>query len=114
MNGDKRDRAGMWVISGKNVTMEVKRGVRNSILLSTLIYGFETWTGNRAQQSKVHAVEISYLSEACDVTKRENEPNGSMNEMCGMGTYVIGVVYCSGMGEKKYIEVVWSYVEDEE
>ena len=34
----------------RNVSMEVKRGLRNSIVLPTLMYGSETWIHNRAQQ----------------------------------------------------------------
>ncbi len=53
--------------------MEVKRGLRNSILLPTLTYGSETW--NRAQQSEVHAVEMSYLRGTCGVARWENKSN---------------------------------------
>ena len=38
---------------GRNVSMEVKRGLRNIILLPTLAYGSETWTWNRTEQSTV-------------------------------------------------------------
>ncbi len=41
------------VMKGRNVSMEVKRSLRNSILLPTMTYGSETWTWNRAQQSRV-------------------------------------------------------------
>ncbi len=34
---------------GRNVSMEVKRGLRNSILLPTLTYGSKTWMWNRTQ-----------------------------------------------------------------
>ena len=44
------------IMRGRNVSMEVKRGLRNSILLPTLTYESETWTWNRAQQSRVCAV----------------------------------------------------------
>ncbi len=33
-----------WVMRGRNVSMEVKRDLRNSILLLTLVYGSEMWT----------------------------------------------------------------------
>ncbi len=49
------------VMKGRNVSMDVKRGLRNSILLPTLTYGSEHWTWNGAQQSRVHAVVMSYL-----------------------------------------------------
>ncbi len=32
------------VMKGRNVSMDVKRGLRNSILLPTLTYGSENWT----------------------------------------------------------------------
>ncbi len=36
------------VMKGRNVSMDVKRGLRNSILLPTLTYGLEHWTWNGA------------------------------------------------------------------
>ena len=58
MEGEIRGRAvkGRFVIGslarimrGRNVSMEVKRGLRNNILQPTLTYGSETCTWNRAQ-----------------------------------------------------------------
>ncbi len=57
------------VVRGRNVSMEVKRGLRNSILLLTLTYGSETWTWNRALQPRVCAVEMSYLRSVCGVAR---------------------------------------------
>ncbi len=53
------------VMKGRNVSMDVKKGLRNSILLPTLTYGSENWTWNGAQQSRVCTVEMSYLRGAC-------------------------------------------------
>ncbi len=44
------------VMKGRNVSKEVKRSLRNSILFPTLMYGSEERTWNRGQQSGVHAV----------------------------------------------------------
>ena len=49
------------------MSMDVKRSLRNSILLPTLVCGSETW--NRPQQLRVHALERSYLRGICGVTK---------------------------------------------
>ncbi len=57
------------VMKGRIVSMDVKRGLRNSILLPTLTYGSENWTWNGAQQSRVRAVEMSYLRGACGVSR---------------------------------------------
>ncbi len=74
------------VMKGRNVSMEVKRGLRNSILLSTLTNGSETWTWNRAQQSRMRAVEMSYLRGAW-----EGESNESVCERRCMGGGASGV-----------------------
>ena len=53
-------------------------------------------------------VKNSYLRGTCGVTRWEGESNESVYKKCGMGPCANGVVLCSGMGEKKYFEVVWS------
>ncbi len=71
--------------------MEVKRGSRNSILLLAFMYGSERWTWNRAQESRVRAVEMSYLRGACGVTRWDGESNESVYERCDMGSHANGV-----------------------
>ncbi len=39
------------------------------------------------QESRVHAVEMSYLRGACGVTRWDGESNESMYEGCGMGNH---------------------------
>ncbi len=56
-------------MKGRNVSMDVKRGLRNSILLPTLTYGSENWTWNGVQQARVQAVEMSYLRGGCGVSR---------------------------------------------
>ncbi len=41
------------VMKGRSVSMEVKRGLRNIILLPTLMYGSETWIGLSSQECVV-------------------------------------------------------------
>ncbi len=48
------------------------------------------WTLNRAQQSRVDAVEMSYLRGACGVTRWDGESNDSVYERCGMGSQANG------------------------
>ncbi len=43
----------------RNVSMEVKRYLRNSILLPTMTYGSETWMWNRAVKSACCGNELS-------------------------------------------------------
>ena len=52
---------------------------------------FRNLEWNRAQQSRVHAVEMSYLKGACGVTRRKGESNESMYERCCMGPCAHGV-----------------------
>ena len=49
------------VMKGRNISMDVKKGLRKSILLPTLTCGLENWTWNGVQQSRVRTIEMSYL-----------------------------------------------------
>ncbi len=71
--------------------MEVKRHLRNSILLPTLTYGSENWTWNGVQQSRVHTVEMSYLRGACGVSRWDGLSNENGYERCGMRGHGSGV-----------------------
>ncbi len=88
------------IMKGRNVSMEVKRGLRNSILLPTLTYGLENWTLNGAQQSRVRAVEMSYLRGACGASRWDGLSNKSMYERCGMREHGSGVEY----GEVEWVK----------
>ncbi len=66
------------VMKWRNVSMDVKRGLRNSILLPTLTYGSENWTWSGEQQSRVSAVEMSYLKGACVVNRWDGVSNKSV------------------------------------
>ncbi len=72
------------VMKGRNVSMDVKRDLRNSILLPTLTYGSEHWTWNGAQQLRVRAVEMSYLRGARGVSRWDGLNKESVYERCGM------------------------------
>ncbi len=79
------------VMKRRNVSMDVKRGLRNSILLPALTYGSENWTWNGAQQSREHAVEMSYLRGACGVGRWDGLSNESVYERCGSGVWCVVV-----------------------
>ncbi len=72
------------VMKRRNVSMRLKRDLRNSILLPTLTYGSENWTWSRAHQSRVRAVEMSYPRGACGVNRWDGVSSESLNERCGM------------------------------
>ncbi len=92
-----------------------EEGLRNSILLPALTYGMENWTWNGTQQSRVQAVEMSYLRGACGVsTRRWNGlSKDSVYERCVMrerGSRVeCGMVE---WGEKEHPEMIWSCWKD--
>ena len=46
--------------------------------------GLETGTWNEAQQSRIRAVEMSYLRGACGITWQDLESNESIYERFGM------------------------------
>ncbi len=101
------------VMKGRNVSMDMKKGLRNSILLPTLTYELENQTWHGAQQSRGRALEMSYLRGACGVSRWDGLSNESVYERCGMTGHVCGVgwggVGWGGMGEKEHPEMVWPY-----
>ncbi len=46
-------------MNGRSVSVEVKRDLRNTVIVPTLTYASETWAWNEDQRSRVHAVEMS-------------------------------------------------------
>ena len=69
---------------GRNLSSEVKRDLRNSIILPTLAYGNEVWKWNEAEQSRVMAVEMSYRA-AAGVTLMEGVSNEEVQEVWNDG-----------------------------
>ncbi len=75
------------VMKGRSVSVDVKRGLRNNILLPTLAYGSKNWTWNEVQHSRVHAVEMSYLRGVCRVSRWDGLEHGS-GVGCGVVEWV--------------------------
>lgn len=57
------------VMKGRNVSSKLRIGLRNSTLLPLLRYGSETWMQNKAQQSRVCTLDMSYVKGSCRVIK---------------------------------------------
>ncbi len=63
------------IVNGKSVSMEVKRDLRNTVLVPTRTYASETWAWNESQRSGLQAVEMSYLRSACSVSRMDGMSN---------------------------------------
>ncbi len=72
------------IMKGRSEGMEVKRDLRNTVIVPTLTYTSETWTRKESQRSRVQAVEISYLGSACGVSRMDGMGNKSVHEHFGM------------------------------
>ena len=72
------------VMKGRCVSMDVKRGIRDSVLLPTLTYGGETWNWNAGDESRIRSVEMSYLRTACGLSRQMRIRNEEVYERFGM------------------------------
>ncbi len=45
------------IMNGRSVSMEVKRDLRNTVIVPTFTHASETWAWNESQKSRVQAVE---------------------------------------------------------
>ncbi|MEL7177812.1 MAG: reverse transcriptase domain-containing protein [Pseudomonadota bacterium] len=91
MQGKRVDGTLESIMRNKKVGLNVKKGLRDSIVLPTLTYGSETWTWNTEQQSKVRAVEMNYLRRACGVSRVDRERNEDIYARFGMSEKGVGV-----------------------
>ncbi len=65
-------------MKGRTVNMEIKKTLRDNIILSILTYASKTWTQNEGQRSRIQAVEMIYLKDACGLNRMDGESNESM------------------------------------
>ncbi len=63
------------VMKERTVSMAIKRGIRNSVIFPTLSYSYasETWIWTAAHQSRIRAVDMSYMWGACSVSRWDRE-----------------------------------------
>ncbi len=61
------------VMRERTVSREVKKALRNNIIVPTVAYASETWVWNQSQRSKIQAVEMSYLRGRCRVNRMYGE-----------------------------------------
>ncbi len=79
------------IMKGRNVSMAVRKEIRNSVILPTLSYASKTWTWNADQQSRMRAVEMSYMRGACVVSRWDREINEDMYGRFGMSESAVGM-----------------------
>ncbi len=72
------------IMKGRSVSMEVKRDLRNTVIVPTLKYTSKTWVWNESQRSRVQAVETSYLRSACGVSRMDGMSSENVYESFGM------------------------------
>ncbi len=93
-------------MKGRHVSMAVKKGIRNSVILPILSYTSETWTWNAAQQSRIRAVEMSYLRGACAVSRLGRESNEDTYGRFGMSESAVGMD-CGVVEWVKQSALIW-------
>ncbi len=72
------------IMNGRTVSMEVKRDLRNTVIVPTLTYEYKTWAWNESQSSRVQSVEMSYMRSACGVSRMNGISDESVYERFGM------------------------------
>ncbi len=70
----------------RTVSREVKKALRDSMIVLTVAYASETWVWNQSQRSKIQAVEISYLRGGCGVNRIVGESNENVYRKFGMSS----------------------------
>ncbi len=72
------------MMKGRPVNMEIKKALRDCIMVPTLPYTSDTWRSNEGQRSRIKAVEMSYLRGTCGLNRMDGEGNESVYGKVGM------------------------------
>ncbi len=71
-------------MKGRTVSVEVKQGACDGIIVPTITYASETWMWNERQRSRIQVAEMSCLRSACGVQRMDGESNegGTIDLVC--------------------------------
>ncbi len=75
----------------RTVSKEVKKALRDSIIVLIVACASETWVWNQSQRSKIQAVETSYLRGECSVNRMDGESNENVLRKFGMSSRGEGI-----------------------
>ncbi len=97
------------VMRERTVSKEVKKALRNSIIVPTVAYASETWVWNQSQRSKIQAVETSYLRGGCGVNRMDGKCNENVYRKFGLSSRGEGM--SCGVVEmvKRSTQMVWTF-----
>ena len=70
------------ITSSQNVSMKAKTLLHKAILLPTIMYGSETWTWSKKDESGMNAVEMRALRRMCGVRLIDRVKNERVRELC--------------------------------
>ncbi len=70
----------------RTVSREVKKALRDNIIVPTVAYASETWVWNQSQRSKIQAAEMSNLRDGCGVSRMDEESNENVYRKFGMSS----------------------------
>jgi len=72
------------VVNSKSMSMEAKRGLYESVIVPTVLYGAETWCLSAAERKKVDVFEMKCLRSMLGVTRRDRVRNEMVRERTGV------------------------------
>ena len=68
---------------GRNVSIEAKVGMFESIVAPTVLYGCETWMLNARERQRVNVMEMKCLRSICNVRRIDRVRNEIVRRRCG-------------------------------
>lgn len=77
------------MMKDKNIGIEVKKVIYNSILTPTLLYGAETWTTTRREESRIQAAEMRVLRTMIGKSRRDRIRNEVIRETVGVKKMIL-------------------------
>ena len=91
----------MW--RNRHVTNRTKSKVYHAVVLSTLLYGAETWTIYQSQVKNVHAYSMRHLKEITNISWKDKIPNKLILEKAGLPP-MADILFQTNLGCLNHIE----------
>ena len=76
-------------MKSRSVSIPAKKLIHQAVLLPTLMYGSESWTWLKKDESGINAVEMRSLRRMCGRTLRDRVRNTEIRELCDSKKSVI-------------------------
>ncbi|GBP72245.1 hypothetical protein EVAR_58011_1 [Eumeta japonica] len=96
--GNKMNGALLAIMNSKSFLQQARLFIHNGFLILKLLYGGESWVGQKQNESRVNVVVMQSLRNTCEVSMKDKCRNSNVRKQCGLKE--------NDQSRKRYVAVV--------